>query len=181
MRSRNRGQHAWPRARETDAGDRGAELAPDPHLQTSTASPSRRRSRTSSRRSAAWRMLFSAIRLRSQRGGDQARAPLTVTARGVDQSRHRRHGQGLPRQNARDALGHRQSQSPAGIPSLWSGLRARPGFNDIESVRQAASRTTRASSRCWSSPSRAKADQYLHDASTLRDLREALRPPRDGS
>jgi len=72
----------------------------------------------------------------SQRGGRSSSRACTATAREW-RVPDRRHGQGLPRQDARDALGHGHRKVQQGFEPLVPGF-VRVPFNDIESVRQVA-------------------------------------------
>ena len=108
--------------------------------------------------------------LRSERGRDQDRAHSTATEghRGAD---HHRHGEGLPRPHAGDAVGHRQPQGAGGFRAAGAPAScACPTTTWRRCGRWR--RTTRTWWRCWSSRSRAKAASTSRAADYLRGLRE---------
>ena len=166
----HRGEHARPRARRADAGDRRSERPPHPRVQPLPdrgAGAAGGEAREDQRHRRRFLLQF---RVRSERGRDQARPPLRSRQR-CGQPRDRRHGQGLPRQDARDALGHRQQEGAGGIRT--PGARVRAG--SAERHRRRAphrARRTGTWSRCSSSPSRARAASTFPPMQYLRDLRE---------
>jgi len=127
-----------PRPRETGPGrSQEQELASDPHLQPlphRRAGKARGQARGDQRHGQ--RVLLQ-LGLRGQRGGDQL-ARLYGHGKGRGQPRDRGHGQGVPRQKRSRRSRPPVTASAAGIRAPGAGL-VRVPFNDIESVRQAAS------------------------------------------
>ncbi len=99
--------------------------APDPHLQPLPDARAGTAGRQAGATSPAWTKSSSAIPVARPTKRRSSWRACTATSKGIDSPDHHRHGKGLPRPHAGDAVGHRQPQGAGRLRAAGLRLRAR--------------------------------------------------------